>query len=90
MQLGSGFNLFIGVRDLFIEIFDWCRQIAGENFRGVVIHRHDSNTIRVELRAVKTIFNKSQCMSNKGHLQAVFRQIFSFNIAHERPALNQS
>ena len=62
--LGDFLDGLVFLRDLRVEIFYRRRQVAGQNFRGIVIHRQQGNALGVNLTAKFTIFDRRQRMGH--------------------------
>ena len=64
LLLGDFFDGFVLLRDLRIEIFYRRRQVAGQDFRGIVIHRQQRDAFGVNPPAEFTIFDRRQRMGH--------------------------
>ncbi len=88
LLLGDFFYRLVLLGNLRVEILDRGRQIAGQHFGGVVIHRQQRNTFGIDLSVKLAVFNGGERVSDHRDLKAVFRDVLRAHVAHQRPAVN--
>ncbi len=89
LLLGNLLNGLIFLGNLRVEIFHRRRQIPGQHFRCIVIHRQQGDTFGIHLPVEFAVFNRGQRVRDHGNLQTVLRHIFSAHVAHQRPAVDE-
>ena len=82
---GQLLDLLVGVLNLGAVIFDWRRQVPGEDLAAVVIERDDGALVGIAVLMEHISADDAERVRNHSHHVTVLLNVFREGVAHQAP-----